>query len=174
MPLGMTFIPHPRRTAIAIVGNSISTAHAAIALLNALAFITDLSPVEVAETFARLLDSRLKASSLTIHEVEGGIVLSKSDIAPTLPMHACELLVLKSPTDETRSHVQVGLNIRDVLKTLLGASIPTDLFLVPAEILDHKSATSCQHVDATGEDHTFCIGPSLLAHAHHDVWPSWK
>ena len=138
MPLSLTFIPHPRRTAIAIVGNSISAAHAAIALLNALAFITDSSPVEVVETFARLLDSRLKASSLTILEVEGGIVLTKSEIAPTLPLHTCELLVLKSPIDETRSHIQVGLNIHDVLKTLLGASIPTDLFLVPAEILDHK------------------------------------
>ena len=138
MPLGSTFIPHPRRVAIAIVGNSISSAHAAIALLNALAFITDLTSAEVVETFARLFDFRLKASSLTIVEVEGGIVSTRSDIDPTLPMHACELLVLKSPTDESRSFVQVGLNIHDILRTLLGPSIPTDLYLVPAERLDHK------------------------------------
>lgn len=106
--------------------------------MNALAFITDLTSAEVIETFARLFDFRLKASSLTIVEDEGGIVLTRSDIDPTLPMHACELLVLKSPTDESRSFVQVGLNIHDILRTLLGPSIPTDLYLVPAERLDHK------------------------------------
>ena len=138
MPLGSVFLPASRKKAIMILGNSISSAHAGIALLNAMAFLTDLTHVEIAETFGELVESRLKASTLAIHDVPGGYLLSQSDIAATVPMHLCEVLVLKSPVDEVRIHVQVGLNVMDVLKTLLGASTPASIYLVPAGNLDHK------------------------------------
>ena len=138
MPLGSCFLPAQRKEAIAILGNSISSVHAGIAILNAMAFLTDLTHVEICETFAKLVDSRLRASTLIIQEVAGGFMLSHSQIAATLPMHACEQLVLKSPVDEARLHIQVGLNICDVLRELMGASIPADIFLVPAGKLEHK------------------------------------
>ena len=44
MPLGSCFLPAQRKKAIAILGNSISSVHAGIAILNAMAFLTDLHP----------------------------------------------------------------------------------------------------------------------------------
>eukprot|EP00435_Cladocopium_sp_Y103_P059020 s916_g21.t1 len=66
IPLGDQWLPRSRKTAISILGNAISSAHAAITVLNGLAFITDLTHVDICELFARLLDMRLKASRLTI------------------------------------------------------------------------------------------------------------
>lgn len=132
------FVPGLRKIAIGIIGNSISAPHAAIALLNALAFVTNLTPVEIAETFAQLIDSRLKASVLSVHDVEGGFALSNSENAATVPMHLCEVLVMKSPVDESEIHVQVGLNILDILRVLMGASTPAHVYLVPGGILEHK------------------------------------
>ena len=93
---------------------------------------------QIVEIFARLFESRVKASTLSIHEVEGGFMLSLSDIAATIPMHLCEDLVMRSPVDEIKIHVQVGPKIAEVLRVLMGASTPDDISLVPGGILDHK------------------------------------
>ena len=58
---------------------------------------------QIVEIFARLFESRVKASTLSIHEVEGGFMLSLSDIAATIPMHLCEDLVMRSPVDEIKN-----------------------------------------------------------------------
>ena len=130
--------PGKRPSTLLLIVTPLAPLHAAIALLNALAFVTNLSPVEIVEIFARLFESRLKASTLSIHEVEGGFMLSLSDIAATIPMHLCEDLVMRSPVDEIKIHVQVGPKIAEVLRVLMGASTPADISLVPAGILDHK------------------------------------
>eukprot|EP00435_Cladocopium_sp_Y103_P010479 s2347_g2.t1 len=136
--LGPLWIPANRKTAVSILGNSISTAHAGITILNALAFITDITHVEIADTFTRMIAARLRASMLAIRPASGGFWFLKSDIEPTLPLRECEQLVLRSPVDETIIHVQSGLNVLQVLEALLGESKPSEIFLAPAGNIKHK------------------------------------
>eukprot|EP00435_Cladocopium_sp_Y103_P073917 s162_g45.t1 len=138
IPLGDQWLPRSRKVAISILGNSISSAHAAISVLNGLAFITDLTHVDIFELFARLLDMRLKASRLSIVAVQDGYLFQPSEIEPTAPMHLCDRLVLRSPADEVLAYVQAGLNVLAVIKALMGSSTPAQIFMLPAGILAHR------------------------------------
>eukprot|EP00435_Cladocopium_sp_Y103_P037996 s1003_g10.t1 len=137
-PLGDQWLPKSRKASISILGNSISSAHAAITLLNGLAFITDITHVDISEIFARLLDMRLRASSLSITATQDGYLFQQSGIEPTAPMHLCERLALRSPADEVLADVQAGLNVRAVVKALMGASMPAQIFMLPTGILAHR------------------------------------
>eukprot|EP00435_Cladocopium_sp_Y103_P051465 s2317_g16.t1 len=137
-PLGDQWLPKSRKTSISILGNSISSAHAAITLLNGLAFIKDITHVDISELFARLLDMRLRASSLSITATQDGYLFQQSEIEPTAPMHLCERLALRSPADEVLAYVQAGLNVRAVVKALMGTSMPSQIYMLPAGILAHR------------------------------------
>eukprot|EP00435_Cladocopium_sp_Y103_P066489 s149_g28.t1 len=132
------WIPSSRRVAVSILGNAISTAHAGIALLNALAFTFDITHIDIADLFTKVIEARLKASMLTIQPGSGGYWLLKSDVDPTLPIRECEQLVLRSPVDDVVLHVQAGLMISSVLEALLGQSKPSEIFLAPAGNVKHK------------------------------------
>eukprot|EP00435_Cladocopium_sp_Y103_P038186 s342_g10.t1 len=136
--LGPLWMPSGRKTAVSILGNGISPAHAGIALLNALAFLTDITHVDIADTFTRIIEARLRASTLAIHPAWGGFWFKESEIDPTLPLRECEQLILRSPVDETVIYVQAGIVVTDLLASLLGASKPTELFLAPAGNVKHK------------------------------------
>eukprot|EP00435_Cladocopium_sp_Y103_P052891 s2212_g16.t1 len=138
IPLGDQWLPRSRKVAISILGNSISSAHAAITVLNGLAFITDLTHLDIFELFARLLDMRLKASRLSIVAVQDGYLFQPSDIEPTAPMHLCDRLALRSPADEVLAYVQAGLNVLAVIKALMGTSTPAQIFMLPAGNLAHR------------------------------------
>eukprot|EP00435_Cladocopium_sp_Y103_P066458 s404_g28.t1 len=137
-PLGSQWLPKSRKVSVSILGNSISSAHAAIALLNGLAFIKDITHVDISEIFARLLDMRLRASALSITATQDGYLFQQSEIEPTAPMHLCERLALRSPADEVLAYVQAGLNVRAVVKALMGSSMPAQIFMLPAGILAHR------------------------------------
>lgn len=66
--LSSVWLPKDHRTATRLLGNGISSQHAMTALVNGLAFLRELSPVEVHEIFIEAMQCRMTASNIKISE----------------------------------------------------------------------------------------------------------
>ena len=116
------------------LGNCIATPHAAIAIANALAILTDtLDGFGVQRLFDRIFALRLTADDLCIHEVHGGWWFSRGNdtIPATIPIHDFIEVVLRYDDDHVRIQCEKHLDIWAVLLILMSDRRPLSLHFRP-------------------------------------------
>ena len=135
------WLPDDHRTCIKMLGNSIATPHALIGLINALAFLhEDLSGAEVQQVFVECLSMRMTSQNIKWERTLGGhsFRIDDTTCAPTLHMHSMQRIIITSPMDSVIFFGEKGVNIEASMKSLLGISMPNDVFLMPGGNLEAR------------------------------------
>ena len=134
------WLPDNHRVAMKMLGNGISTQHALIAIGNGLAFLRDLSQVEVHELVMEALSTRMTASNIRWERKWGGFSFSIDALAcrPTLLMHEINEVSVKCPTECIRFFTERGVYVLEVLKLLTGDAMPSVISLLPGGDMDFR------------------------------------
>eukprot|EP00435_Cladocopium_sp_Y103_P014540 s2444_g3.t1 len=159
------WLPDNHRISIRILGNSISTPHALLGLVNALAFLKEEVALEdIRELMMRLLSRRMTSRNIHWEVKHGGYAFSLIDdqIAPTLLMHPERVISVKSPIDMISFHAECGVNVFSAMSALLGDSMPSELHLLPAGNLEARVTLQKQMLVGEHDIQVFSSVPSAL------------
>eukprot|EP00438_Fugacium_kawagutii_P031367 Skav216013 [mRNA] locus=scaffold833:322754:339518:+ [translate_table: standard] len=133
-PTNQVWLPADIKTATRILGNCISIPHAAIALVNCVAFLQDLSMTETTELFAKIMTRRMHAGNMRMVADHDGFMFSIDegyDIPPTVPMHEFAHLILTNGFEGVSLKVEMGVKPIDILMVILGCRDNQEFALQP-------------------------------------------
>eukprot|EP00438_Fugacium_kawagutii_P034629 Skav223585 [mRNA] locus=scaffold689:188752:193908:+ [translate_table: standard] len=122
-PTNQVWLPGDVKRATRILGNCISVPHAAIAMVNCVAFLKDISMVEAAELFAKIMTQRMHAGNMKSIEQDGGFMFTlepSQGIPPTMPMHTFAHVIFTNGYEGVSIQVEFDIRIADVLSILTG------------------------------------------------------
>ena len=109
-------------------------------------FLFELSSVEVRELMMQAMIKRMTSRNLHWERRLDGFLFSIDDEScmPTLSMHAERTISIRSPMDCVVFHAENGINVSEALKSLLGMSTPSEIFLLPGGNLEARVGLQCQ------------------------------
>ena len=115
------------------IGNSIAVPHAAIMLLNMIAFIRDLDREAIHTHFKHFLDIRMNADNIAIYTHQWGWTIARSGdaVPPTIPIHDFVHVVLKFGDDQILIRCQRELDVWTILDAIMGDAKPAKLSISP-------------------------------------------
>eukprot|EP00438_Fugacium_kawagutii_P019921 Skav203125 [mRNA] locus=scaffold3040:40540:45672:+ [translate_table: standard] len=133
-PTNKVWLPADAQAATRILGNCISIPHAAIAIVNCIPFLQDLSMTETTELFARVMSKRMHAGNMIMNADGEGFLFSFNDgyeIPPTIPMHSFAHVILTNGYEGVSLHVEMGVKVVDFLMVLFGRTGNFEMALQP-------------------------------------------
>jgi site-specific DNA-cytosine methylase len=94
------WLPHDCKSAVRILGNAISIPHAMVGILNAVAFLSGLTGVEVQEIMLEVMTKRFTSQNLRWEMRWGGFSFTKDEnhCQPTQMMHSYQKVTVFCPT----------------------------------------------------------------------------
>lgn len=122
-PTNSVWLPSDPQRATRLLGNAISVPHAAIAIVNCLAFLRDVTLVETTELFAKIMGLRMHAGNLKQIEDRDGFLFYMEDdqgIPPTVPMLSFGKITITNGFEKMGLRIEYGANLHDALQILLG------------------------------------------------------
>ena len=120
--------------------NGIASQHALLAVGNGLAFVRDMTPVDVHELILEALGRRMTASNIKIQITDEGYAFGIDEFAcrPTLVIHAVADVCLKCPTEVIGFRAERGVVVMDGLRLLTGDAMPCSVCLPPGGRMDAR------------------------------------
>ena len=100
--LMLFWLPTDQKEAVKMMGNAISIPHAIVGILNAMAFLSGHSGVEVHELMIQIMNARFTSRNLRWEQKWGVFSITKDEdtVPPTLEIHAIQKFVVHSPTEQ--------------------------------------------------------------------------
>ena len=144
------WLPDDHRAIVKMLGNAVATPHALVGLTNALAFIYELSGVEIQELQIEALSKRMTSQNLKWSSKWGGFSfeIDEDICAPTMLMHVQQQVVIRSPVDLATFFAERDVNVLAALRALLGIAMPNEIFFLPGGDLEARIRLLPQlHVD---------------------------
>ena len=131
--LKQCWLPSDHRSAMRLLGNGIASQHALLASGNGLAYLRDLTPVEVQELIVEALRKRMTATNIRCIEEDYGTQFGIDEFAcrPTLAMHGTKDIILKCPTETIRFQSERGGVVLECLQLVTGDAMPSSVSLLP-------------------------------------------
>ena len=158
------WLPMDKKIATRILGNAIAIPHALVGVMNAMAFLSGMTGVEIQEIMLEAMTKRFTAQNIQWEFKWGGVSFTKDEevCQPTQLMHSHQKITLLSPTDRFTFLAEKGTQVWDAIRNLTGPSIPQEVFLLPAGLMEAK-ITLPHNFEVTDQEITlFAAVPSIL------------
>ena len=158
------WLPPDCKSAIRILGNAISIPHAMVGILNAMAFLSGFTGVEIQEIMLEVMTKRFTSQNLCWERRWGGFSFTKDEdqCQPTQMMHSYQKVTVFCPTDRFIFHAEKETLVWDALRVLTGPSIPAEVSLMPAGVLEAKVTLPSNFEVSDQEIFLFAPVPSVL------------
>lgn len=158
------WLPAEKKVAIRILGNAITVPHAMVGILNAMAFLAGFTGVEIQEMMLQIMTKRFTARNLQWEARWGGFSFTKNDdwCLPTQLMHSYQKIIVVSPTDQFSFFLEREIPVREALKALTGPSMPSEVFLLPAGLMEARITLPADFEANDQEVTLFASVPSIL------------
>ena len=113
-----------------ILGNGITSQHALLAIGLGLAYLRDLTPVEVQELIVEALSKRMTPTNIRCSEEDDGTQFGIDEVAcrPTLAMQD---IILKCLTETIRFQSERGVVVLECIQLVTGDAMPSSVSLLP-------------------------------------------
>ena len=158
------WLPSDHRDMVRMLGNAVAIPHALVGLTNALAFIFELSGVEIQELQIEAMSKRMTSQNLKWSRKWGGFSfeIDEDVCAPTLMMHSHQKITIRSPVDLVTFFAEKDVNVMGALRALLGISLPNEIFFLPGGDLDARISLFAQLHVGSHDIQLFAGVPSSL------------
>ena len=159
------WLPLSHRTCMRILGNGIATQHALLAIGNGIAFLRDMSPVEVHEMMSEALSKRMTASNIRWEIDDDGVTFNMDLFAcrPTLVMHPICQISLKCPTETVCFRAERGVVILECLRLLTGDAMPNIVSLLPGGDVSTRVSLPCRFEIKSADVHLFACWSQMCS-----------
>lgn len=138
------WLPSDPQTATRMLGNAIAVPHAALGIVNGLAFLNkDLTQVEVQELILEVLGLRLNSGNMKWNWEDGGVRFFRFEETSddqTQPMHEFFQIKMSTPTQRFQLFCEPGVKVTEAIQILTGPSNPAQLSMTLGQQHDYKFA----------------------------------
>ena len=128
------WLTRDRRTNARILGNAIILPHAILGLINVFAFCnSDVDREDFQSVFCQAMSQRMHSENIHWFPCENGMMFTKKDFhnddISTMPMRLFGKITIQSPIESWNCVAEYGVEIHEVLRHLLGPSLPSAVSL---------------------------------------------
>lgn len=158
------WLPDDHRAAIRMLGNGIATPHALLGIANGLAFLREMSQVDVQELIVDALKKRFTATNMHCIPKWNGFSFEPDDEAcrPTIIMHRTSAVTLVSPTESVEFQSERGVMIVEAIRLLTSDAMPNCLYLLPGGNMETRVSLPLRFETSDADIKLYAEVPSAL------------